>query len=206
MNIRSSYALLICAIAFCIQQVNAKVTEISSQPELNEHKSKGKAILLKVYTTWCGPCKMMAPLYEKVSEQAEHQDVIFLSYDGDKDKEFTKSLKVQAYPTTISYNPKGEVVELVRGSMGETEINLVAKQAKGAARILNQPPAPAAAHQTPTPTKQLPKALQEKPSAKQATMPQQLENGWITPEEKKNRHPERQSSNTKKRCGKRSCR
>ena len=40
-----------------------------TQEKLQEKINNGEKLVVDFYTDWCNPCKMMKPIFEKVSEQ-----------------------------------------------------------------------------------------------------------------------------------------
>lgn len=80
---------------------------------LEKAKKEGKMVFVDCYTTWCGPCKMLA---SKVFPQKEAGDFFnprFVSLKLDMEKgegpEMGKKWDVGAYPTLIFMNSDGEV-------------------------------------------------------------------------------------------------
>ena len=57
-------------------------------------------IKVKRFTaTWCGPCRVLAPIFEQL--QASFSDVIFETIDVDEDKEAATENFVTSIPTVI---------------------------------------------------------------------------------------------------------
>lgn len=59
-----------------------------------------KVALLDVSATWCGPCKMIAPVVEELSEEFAGR-VEFFNADADENPELAKSLRVMSIPNLI---------------------------------------------------------------------------------------------------------
>ncbi|GJQ10756.1 hypothetical protein GpartN1_g2547.t1 [Galdieria partita] len=83
-------------------KVQAAVTEIDSQDQLDQEleKAGSKLTIVDFSTTWCGPCKVVAPKFEELSEK--YQQVVFLKVVGDKNGETNKIMKsygIRAVPT-----------------------------------------------------------------------------------------------------------
>ncbi len=74
-------------------------------------KNIGKTVVLDCYATWCGPCKMLKPIYAQVAQElaGSHPDVVFASLDIDQYKEFAKTWEVQSIPTIIIFKDNKEV-------------------------------------------------------------------------------------------------
>lgn len=73
---------------------------LNDEQELLELIKKGKA-LLDFNATWCGPCKMMEPHLEKLSEN--YLDLKIISIDVDKFNELAAKYNISSIPTLIYY-------------------------------------------------------------------------------------------------------
>jgi thioredoxin-related protein len=92
-----------------------------SWTELQEEaKKKNKMIFVDVYTTWCGPCKQMARDVFPNPTVGETFNANFINYklDAEEGEGIALSTKyhVQAYPTTLFLNQRGDVIHQIRGS------------------------------------------------------------------------------------------
>ena len=77
--------------------------------------------VIKVYATWCGPCKIYGKTWEKVVPKYEGQ-VEFQDIDIDKDTTgFAATHKIQTVPTTLLLREDGSVVKKV-GRISEQEL------------------------------------------------------------------------------------
>lgn len=88
-------------------------------------KATGKPIFVDCYTTWCGPCKMMANTVFKEADVAEYFNKTFINVKIDMEKgeglELKKTFEVKAYPTFVFVTPNGEIVNRIVGSMSGPE-------------------------------------------------------------------------------------
>ncbi len=57
-------------------------------------------VLVDFWASWCGPCRMFAPVYEKVSEA--HPDVVFAKVDTEAEQELAASFRIQSIPTLMA--------------------------------------------------------------------------------------------------------
>jgi thioredoxin 1 len=94
--------------------------EISSV-ELQEKINKGEKIILKLGAQWCGPCKMLKPIFEKVANE-NTTDVQMYTLDVDLNREIAMSLGVRSVPTIKMFNA-GEVIDTKVGIQSETQLN-----------------------------------------------------------------------------------
>nr|ABW38329.1 chloroplast thioredoxin f [Fragaria x ananassa] len=73
-----------------------------------------KTIVLDMYTQWCGPCKIIAPKYQELSQK--YDDVIFLKLDcNQENKPLAKELGMRVVPT-FKILKHDKVVKEVRGA------------------------------------------------------------------------------------------
>lgn len=58
------------------------------------------------YATWCGPCKMFAPIFEEVSSE---MDMNFIKLDTDEHSDIARGYGVMSIPTIILFENGNEV-------------------------------------------------------------------------------------------------
>ena len=80
--------------------------------------------LIDFYASWCGPCKMLAPVLEELSVEYEGKVDIY-KVDVDAEEELARLFKVRSIPTLV-YIPTDElpIVELGGKSKGEIKERL----------------------------------------------------------------------------------
>lgn len=84
--------------------------EITTE-ELKQKIKNGDKLIVDFWGTWCGPCKLMKPAFDKVAEEYRNQnsEVQLYTMDVDKNQEFASSLGVRAIPTVKSFSEGKEV-------------------------------------------------------------------------------------------------
>lgn len=91
---------------------------VASKAEWDQHleaaAAAGKATIVDFAATWCGPCKMVAPFFEQLSE--EFQTVQFLKVDVDEVPAVAEACGISAMPTFQVFKNKEKVDELVGAS------------------------------------------------------------------------------------------
>lgn len=93
---------------------------------------EGKMVFLDCYTSWCGPCKMMASKIFPTQEVGDFMNPKFVSIKIDMEKgegpSLVEKLQVSAYPTFIIFNSDGnEVGRFLGGSDAQGFIDRVTK-------------------------------------------------------------------------------
>ncbi len=62
---------------------------------------KNDTVLVDFWADWCGPCKMFAPVYEKVSE--DHPDIVFAKVDTELEQELSAYFNIRSIPTLMIF-------------------------------------------------------------------------------------------------------
>lgn len=77
-------------------------------------KTSGKPVFIDFFATWCGPCKMAAPVVEKLAGKYAGKMVI-AKLDVDENREIAQQYGVMSIPTVLILKQDGDkVVELAR--------------------------------------------------------------------------------------------
>ncbi|CAN6724343.1 hypothetical protein ACFX13_033845 [Malus domestica] len=98
-------------------------TEIWDQ-KMEEAKRDGKIVIANFSATWCGPCKMIAPLYRELSEQ--YPSLMFLVVDVDELTDFSTSWDIKATPTFFFLRDGQQIDKLVGANKPELQKKIVA--------------------------------------------------------------------------------
>ncbi len=86
--------------------------------ELNNYLNKG-IVLLDFFADWCGPCKMLSPVIEQVSNEMD--DVTFLKINIDENNKTANLYKVMSIPTLILFKD-GKLISKSVGFLNKEEL------------------------------------------------------------------------------------
>lgn len=75
--------------------------------------SAGKPVLVDFFAVWCGPCQMMAPVLDQLTEALGERAVIG-KLDTEQEPELTEKYDVMSLPALIIFK-NGEPVETLIG-------------------------------------------------------------------------------------------
>jgi len=94
--------------------------EISSV-DLQQKINNGDKIIVEFWAEWCGPCRMMKPIFEKVATN-NSSDVQMYTMNVDQNQGVATSLGIRSIPTIKMFNT-GDVIDTKVGVLNESQIN-----------------------------------------------------------------------------------
>ena len=117
-------AWLIATLPLCAQ-TGITFQDISLPEALAKAKQEKKLVFMDCYTSWCGPCKVMASTVFMEEEVGEYMNPRFVSVKYDMEKgdgvELAKKYGVKAYPTFVILKADGEEMHRIVGSCSVDE-------------------------------------------------------------------------------------
>lgn len=75
-----------------------------------------KLVLVDFWASWCGPCKMMAPVLEELAQEMD--TVVIGKVNVDEQSPLAQRFNILSIPTFILFK-KGEVIEQFSGAMAK---------------------------------------------------------------------------------------
>ena len=91
-----------------------KVMDYETNP--NEWKYLGdKPAIIDFYASWCGPCKMVAPILEELAEEYDGQIYIY-KVNTEEEQELAGLFGIRSIPS-ILFIPMGEQPQMATGAM-----------------------------------------------------------------------------------------
>lgn len=126
---------LACIVVLSASAQNREIAfkDADWKTQLATAKKENKIIFFDAYTSWCGPCKMMAKDVFTKDSVADLFNNTFHNVKYDMEKGEGPALKdkyeVSAYPTYLFINGDGEIVHKIVGSMSAPEFIAEASKA-----------------------------------------------------------------------------
>jgi thioredoxin 1 len=86
---------------------------IQDSTELNTLLKDGSLLVVDCTATWCGPCKIIAPLIDQLAEAYADRAKVY-KLDLDANKEIAKQYGIKSIPAVMFFK-QGELVETLVG-------------------------------------------------------------------------------------------
>lgn len=89
-----------------------------------EAETKEGLVLVDFWANWCGPCRMQAPILEKLSQELSEDELKILKMDVDENPETARAFRIMSIPTLL-FKKDGQVVKQVAGVHTAAQIKAI---------------------------------------------------------------------------------
>jgi len=97
------------------------MAEILTTETFKEKVTEAKGtVLVDFFATWCGPCKMIAPVVEQLAEEYAGKAAVY-KLDVDETQDIAMQYGIMSIPTLVFFKD-GEEAERIRGALSGTEL------------------------------------------------------------------------------------
>ena len=100
------------------------VKEVNGLNELKEVITTNKKVLVDIWAVWCGPCKMLSPIVDKVAE--DNKDLCVIKVNIDDNEDIANAFGVEAIPTLLVFED-GKLVNQNVGFIPENKVKELVK-------------------------------------------------------------------------------
>ena len=100
-----------------------------NEQQLKQYMNEGKAVLVDYWAPWCGYCRRIAPMYDKVAQQYEGR-LLVAKINIDEEPALVRGEGIEVIPTLVLYqggealgslvapDSKGKIEELISETLG----------------------------------------------------------------------------------------
>lgn len=97
--------------------------KVLNSNELREKISSGETFMVDLYADWCGPCRVLGPIVERVATKLEEEgsEMKVYKFNIESDKELASELGVRSIPT-IQIFSEGKNIATKIGLLQENQL------------------------------------------------------------------------------------
>ncbi len=95
------------------------MTDVTSETFSAEVLGSEKPVVIDFWAEWCGPCRMMGPVFKDL--EAEMPDVKFVKVDVDSNSDLAQQYAVKSIPSFLVIKA-GSVVKTMVGAQSKNSI------------------------------------------------------------------------------------
>ena len=105
------------------------MTSITSESQFEEYlKSSSDPVIVDFWAEWCGPCKMISPMLEKMSNNVKN--VRFAKINVEQASDLAEEFGITGIPTLVLMKNNVEVKRIV-GVVSESKLQSVISESFG---------------------------------------------------------------------------
>ncbi len=97
------------------------IQKITKQTSLDEVINSSQTVLIDFYADWCGPCNMLSPILEEISQEETSAKILKVNVDEERD--LALRFDVMSIPTLVVFKNGQPVSRLVGLQSKSTILN-----------------------------------------------------------------------------------
>lgn len=96
------------------------VLKLTSENFVSEVKNSDKTVIVDFYADWCGPCKMMSPIIDKIAEELG-DSIKVGKVNTDENIDLAEEFGIMSIPTIMIFK-NGQVEKVFNGVTAKSEL------------------------------------------------------------------------------------
>ena len=102
------------------------MSQVITDKAFNEETDKG-LVLIDFWATWCGPCRMQAPILDQLEQEYDEEEFRIAKMDVDENPETPQQFGIMSIPT-LMLKKDGQVVEKAVGVHSKEQLRQMIDQ------------------------------------------------------------------------------
>ena len=102
------------------------MSQVITDKTFNEETDKG-LVLIDFCATWCGPCRMQAPILDQLEQEYDEEEFRIAKMDVDENPETPQQFGIMSIPT-LMLKKDGQVVEKAVGVHSKEQLRQMIDQ------------------------------------------------------------------------------
>lgn len=100
------------------------VQAITSYEDFQKIINGDKVAAIDFWATWCGPCKMISPLFEKFASEAPSDQIAFYKVDVDEQEQISQEVGITAMPTFVFFKNGQKITQTVGANPQQLQVSI----------------------------------------------------------------------------------
>ncbi|BDP88491.1 thioredoxin [Enterococcus faecium] len=102
------------------------MSQVITDKTFNEETDKG-LVLIDFWATWCGPCRMQAPILDQLEQEYDEEEFRIAKMDVDENPETPQQFGIMSIPT-LMLKKDGQVAEKAVGVHSKEQLRQMIDQ------------------------------------------------------------------------------
>ena len=102
------------------------MSQVITDKTFNEETDKG-LVLIDFWATWCGPCRMQAPILDQLEQEYDEEEFRIAKMDVDENPATPQQFGIMSIPT-LMLKKDGQVVEKAVGVHSKEQLRQMIDQ------------------------------------------------------------------------------